>query len=132
MSQNKTIVPGVDYDNLGKTEYNNEAFNDFYSRSGNDDNRTYIPGVAAKQPQAEVSAGAVGAVPTPIGMTNEADSRHFALQNRVVVGVLFLYHTDCLARCFLCISDATLLDIPRIVMCDFLRIQYRLNMPLYI
>ena len=89
MSQNKTIVPGVDYDNLGKTEYNNEAFNDFYSRSGNDDNRTYIPGVAAKQPQAEVSAGAVGAVPTPIGMTNEADSRHFALQNRVVVGVLF-------------------------------------------
>ena len=40
MSQNKTIVPGVDYDNPGSSEYDEAAFSSLYTRSGNDDNRT--------------------------------------------------------------------------------------------
>lgn len=90
MSQNKTIVPGVDYDNLGKTDNYNEAFNDLYSRSESDDNRTYIPGMAPRQSQPEMSSGAVGAMSAPAGVqTDSANSRQLSLQNRVVVGVLF-------------------------------------------
>ena len=90
MSQNKTIVPGVDYDNLGKTDNYNEAFNDLYSRSESDDNRTYIPGMAPRQSQPEMSSGAVGAMSAPAGVqTDNANSRQLSLQNRVVVGVLF-------------------------------------------
>ena len=36
MSQNKTIVPGVDYDNPGSSEYDEAAFSSLYTRSGND------------------------------------------------------------------------------------------------
>lgn len=90
MSQNKTIVPGVDYDNLGKNDNYNEAFNDLYSRSESDDNRTYIPGMAPRQSQPEMSSGAVGAMAVPTGVQSEnGNSRHVSLQNRVVVGVLF-------------------------------------------
>ena len=90
MSQNKTIVPGVDYDNLGKNDNYNEAFNDLYSRSESDDNRTYIPGMAPRQSQPEMSSGAVGAMAVHAGVQSEnGNSRHVSLQNRVVVGVLF-------------------------------------------
>ena len=90
MSQNKTIVPGVDYDNLGKNDNYNEAFNDLYCRSESDDNRTYIPGMAPRQSQPEMSSGAVGAMAAPAGVQSEnGNSRHVSLQNRVVVGVLF-------------------------------------------
>lgn len=90
MSQNKTIVPGVDYDNLGKNDNYNEAFNDLYCRSESDDNHTYIPGMAPRQSQPEMSSGAVGAMAVPAGVQSENGySRHVSLQNRVVVGVLF-------------------------------------------
>ena len=46
MSQNKTIVPGVDYENLGNTELDDSLYGSLYSRSEASDNRTYIPDVS--------------------------------------------------------------------------------------
>ena len=50
MSQNKTIIPGFDYEASGNIEYDNStqydenAMSGLYSRSGADVNRTYIAG----------------------------------------------------------------------------------------
>lgn len=85
MSQNKTIVPGVDYDNLGKTEFDDSLYGNLYSRSEVSDNRTYIPDVSK-------SAGSSSQEVIPQrGNSLGADekSRQILLQNRVVVGVLF-------------------------------------------
>ena len=85
MSQNKTIVPGVDYENLGNTELDDSLYGSLYSRSEASDNRTYIPDLSKPlgglgqevMPQREPSLG-------------QADgNRQVSLQNRVVVGVLF-------------------------------------------
>ena len=46
MSQNKTIVPGVDYENLSNTELDDSLYGSLYSRSEESDNRTYIPDVS--------------------------------------------------------------------------------------
>lgn len=85
MSQNKTIVPGVDYENLDNTELDDSLYGSLYSRSEASDNHTYIPDVLKPlgglgqevMPQREPSLG-------------QADgNRQVSLQNRVVVGVLF-------------------------------------------
>ena len=85
MSQNKTIVPGVDYENLGNTELDDSLYGSLYSRSEVSDNRTYITDVSKPlrglgqevMPQRE---------PTP---RHAHGNRQVSLQNRVVVGVLF-------------------------------------------
>lgn len=85
MSQNKTIVPGVDYENLGNTELDDSLYGSLYSRSEVSDNRTYIPDVSK-------SLGGLGQEVMPqrepsLGQAN--GNRQVSLQNRVVVGVLF-------------------------------------------
>lgn len=80
MSQNKTIVPGVDYDNPGSSEYDEAAFSSLYTRSGNDDNRTCIAGAQGQGSQAQSASGAAVA---------DRDTRQITMQNRVIVGCLF-------------------------------------------
>lgn len=96
MSQNKTIVPGVDYENLGNTELDDSLYGSLYSRSEVSDNRTYIPDVSKPlgglgqeiMPQQEPSLGQV------------KENRQVSLQNRVVVGVLFSISRGLLGEIF--------------------------------
>ena len=96
MSQNKTIVPGVDYENLGNTELDDSLYGSLYSRSEVSDNRTYIPDVSKPlgglgqeiMPQREPSLGQV------------KENRQVSLQNRVVVGVLFSISRGLLGEIF--------------------------------
>ena len=85
MSQNKTIVPGVDYDNLGSTELDDSLYGSLYSRSEASDNRTYIPDVSKP-------SGGLGQEVKPLlepSWGQGEGTRQVSLQNRVVVGVLF-------------------------------------------
>lgn len=96
MSQNKTIVPGVDYENLGNTELDDSLYGSLYSRSEASDNRTYIPDVSKPlgglgqevMPQRESSWG------------QAEENRQVSLQNRVVVGVLFSISRGLLGEIF--------------------------------
>lgn len=96
MSQNKTIVPGVDYENLGNTELDDSLYGSLYSRSEASDNRTYIPDVSKPldglgqevMPQRESSLG------------QAEENRQVSLQNRVVVGVLFSISRGLLGEIF--------------------------------
>lgn len=85
MSQNKTIVPGVDYNSLGNTELEDSIYGNLYSRSGVSDNRTYIPDVS--RPSESSTQGVILQRGDPFG--NDKTNRYVSLQNRVVVGVLF-------------------------------------------
>lgn len=86
MSQNKTIVPGVDYDNTGNNEYDEAALDGLYTRSGNDDNRTYI----ADSPEPLPSDALTVRKPVmQAAATEMRDSRLITMQNRVIVGCLF-------------------------------------------
>lgn len=101
MSQNKTIVPGVDYDSLGQPQIDSTAYGDMYSRSGSDDNRTYIPGMQERQAPQAVSPGAHSAVGAAADGSQDADaSRQITMQNRVVVGVLFSVSRGLLGEVF--------------------------------
>ena len=120
MSQNKTIIPGVDYStpNPGQApSLDGNSLADFYSRSAEVDNRTYVgegmapaqtaassvgktqiggyaPMPAAPQPQAPAPA------PAGMGYVEEADGRTLRLQNRVVVGALFSISRGLLGEIF--------------------------------
>lgn len=98
MSQNKTIVPGVDYDNLGNPDINNGIYSDLYSRSnGDDSNRTYVPGMQERNERQKVSSG----VQSAMGDEPFADGvRMVTLQNRMVVGVLFSVSRGLLGEMF--------------------------------
>lgn len=85
MSQNKTIVPGVDYENLSNTELDDSLYGSLYSRSEESDNRTYIPDVS--KPLGELRQEVMPQREPSLGQTEE--NRQVSLQNRVVVGVLF-------------------------------------------
>lgn len=85
MSQNKTIVPGVDYENLSNTELDDSLYGSLYSRSEESDNRTYIPDVS--KPLGELGQEVMPQREPSLGKTEE--NRQVSLQNRVVVGVLF-------------------------------------------
>lgn len=96
MSQNKTIVPGVDYENLSNTELDDSLYGSLYSRSEESDNRTYIPDVSK-------TLGELGQEVMPqrepsLGQTEE--NRQVSLQNRVVVGVLFSISRGLLGEMF--------------------------------
>ncbi len=88
MSQNKTIVPGVNYDNPQNNEYEEAVFGSLYSRSGTDDNRTCIAGSpAAAQAPYDKSNSVEGHAAAP--GTGNSSFRHIMMQERVVVGCLF-------------------------------------------
>ncbi len=119
MSQNKTVVPGVDYGNVADDNIS-EIYSNLYARESFDTKRTFVPGsgIAETTPVAAQQQGAV--MPQ---MAQSEGQRIVAMQNRVVVGVLFsisrgllgeifpLYlgrniigHTD---RCDVCLKEFT-------------------------
>ena len=96
MSQNKTIVPGVDYENLSSTELDDSLYGSLYSRSEESDNRTYIPDVS--KPLGELGQEVMPQREPSLGQTEE--NRQVSLQNRVVVGVLFSISRGLLGEMF--------------------------------
>lgn len=96
MSQNKTIVPGVDYDSLGNTELEDSLNGNLYRRSGESDNRTYIPNVSrASESSSNI---VISQRSNSLGIDNT--NRYISLQNRVVVGVLFSISRGLLGEMF--------------------------------
>lgn len=119
MSQNKTIVPGVDPDafgsptNLGgiNPPLEDDAFANFYTRSSEVANRTLVGGEEATvspQPAAsayglQVQAASQAAQPQALGAAGyveQAGGRQLTLQNRVVVGALFSISRGLLGEIF--------------------------------
>lgn len=96
MSQNKTIVPGVDYENLSNTELDDSLYGSLYSRSEESDNRTYIPDVS--KPLGELGQEVMPQREPSLGQTEE--NRQVSLQDRVVVGVLFSISRGLLGEMF--------------------------------
>lgn len=96
MSQNKTIVPGVDYENLSNTELDDSLYGSLYSRSEESDNRTYIPDVS--KPLGELGQEVMPQREPSLGQTEE--NRQVSLQNRIVVGVLFSISRGLLGEMF--------------------------------
>ena len=99
MSQNKTIVPGVDYDNVN-TNINESFYAGLYSKSDAvGSQKTYIPGMGeepivssvqnnSQSKDLHVNNGIIG------------ETRMISLQNRVVVGVLFSVSKGLLGEIF--------------------------------
>lgn len=97
MSQNKTVIPGVDYNSYD--EANAESlYGNMYSRSTDDDKRTFVPDVSS-QP----SASPVGVLGHNIQAATNGiggSTRQITLQERVVVGVLFSVSRGLLGEIF--------------------------------
>lgn len=96
MSQNKTIIPDVDYGNLG-TDTSHDTYADFYSPSGLKEStqpHTYIgsttgPHIPYSSPQQQSSFQEI-----------PATGRRVELQERVMTGVLFSISKDLLGEIF--------------------------------
>ena len=87
MSQNKTIIPGVDASNLQKEGAADTFYDALYSRTSADNNRTCIGGGEMMGvPQNAPLSGFVNSVAKPNAMEN---IRTIKVKERVVVGVLF-------------------------------------------
>ena len=97
MSQNKTIVPGVDYNNYDTGDADS-VYGSLYSRSGDDSQRTYVPGVN-KQPSPTPTKGSVISS-IPQTASPQINGRQLVLQERVVVGVLFSISRGLLGEIF--------------------------------
>ena len=97
MSQNKTIVPGVDYDNHNDSQ-DNLAYGDLYSRSSDDSQRTYVPGVR-QQPSSVLPNNSV-VCNSPILHDQRKNNRQIVMQERVIVGVLFSISRGLLGELF--------------------------------
>lgn len=97
MSQNKTIVPGVDYNNLNESQ-DNFAYGGLYSRSGDDAQRTYVPGV--RQDTSPVMANKSDVRNSPVLHRQPVNNRQIVMQERVVVGVLFSISRGLLGEMF--------------------------------
>jgi len=97
MSQNKTIVPGVDYNNYDTGDVDS-VYGSLYSRSGDDSQRTFVPGVN-KQPLPTPTAGSVISN-IPQTVSSQISGRQLVLQERVVVGVLFSISRGLLGEIF--------------------------------
>lgn len=95
MSQNKTIVSGVDYNKIGEEDYP-EIYGSLYSRESTDSKKTYVPGTGMPEPNVQLSQSASPAV------VNEQPlaTRIVKMQNRMVVGVLFSISRDMLGEIF--------------------------------
>lgn len=86
MSQNKTIVPGVDYDNHNDSQ-DDFTYGGLYSRSGDESQRTYVPGV--RQQSSSVLPNNSIVSNSPILHNQCGNNRQIVMQERVVVGVMF-------------------------------------------
>lgn len=96
MSQNKTIVPGVDYSNNGSQD--GSDYGNLYSRSGDESQRTYVPGVK-QQPTSSLPVNSV--VSSSSAMQNQhGNIRQIVMQERVVVGALFSISRGLLGELF--------------------------------
>lgn len=87
MSQNKTIVPGVDFDNLNKEGAADSFYESLYSRTSANDNHTFIGSGELINLQAE-------SIPsTPVSNSQKhiisENCRTLKIKERVIVGVLF-------------------------------------------
>lgn len=94
MSQNKTIIPDVDYGTLG-TAASQDTYSDFYRPSSFNQsapNRTYVAG--SYEPPVEQSQVAQS-IPSTAAM-----GRHVELQERVMTGVLFSISKGLLGEIF--------------------------------
>lgn len=96
MSQNKTIVPGVDYDNY-KDSQDDSIYGSLYSRSGDDSQRTYVPGIRQQQSQVLPNNSVVS---SPLVQNQSKNNRQITMQERVVVGVIFSISRGLLGEIF--------------------------------
>ena len=99
MSQNKTIVPGVDYDNVN-TNINESFYAGLYSKSDAvGSQKTYIPGMGEEPIVSSVQNNTQSKdLHGNNGIIGE--TRMISLQNRVVVGVLFSVSKGLLGEIF--------------------------------
>ena len=99
MSQNKTIVPGVDYDNVN-TNIDESFYAGLYSKSDAvGSQKTYIPGMGEEPIVSSVQNNSQSKdLHGNNGIIGE--TRMISLQNRVVVGVLFSVSKGLLGEIF--------------------------------
>jgi len=97
MSQNKTIVPGVDYNSYDEANADS-LYGSMYSRSADDDKRTFVPGVGSHPSMPPV--GVLGHQIQTVPVSREGETRQIKLQERVVVGVLFSVSRGLLGEIF--------------------------------
>ncbi len=87
MSQNKTIVPGVDFENLNRDGAADSFYESLYSRTSDNDNRTFIGNAVPVSPHTETRPSAsTGNSPAP---AVSEGSRILKMKERMVIGVLF-------------------------------------------
>lgn len=99
MSQNKTIVPGVDFDNVN-TDIDESFYAGLYSRSSAENSKeTFIPGMGKQSASPSVRNNSQASVQQRSNGIVE-ESRTISLQNRVVVGVLFSVSKGLLGEIF--------------------------------
>lgn len=94
MSQNKTIVPGVDYTNLGDADQS--IYGDLYSRTSNSSEHTFVPGMQEAAPPVPAAAG----TPMQSVQPQQEGGRLLTMQERVVVGTLFSISKTLLGELF--------------------------------
>ena len=87
MSQNKTIVPGVDYDNHNDSQ-DDFAYGGLYSRSGDESQRTYVPGV--RQQPASVLPNNSVVSNSPILHNQRENNRKIVMQEQTASNGSFL------------------------------------------
>lgn len=100
MSQNKTIVPGVDYNSYDEAN-GDSLYGSMYSRSADDDKRTFVPGVGSNPSVPSTSPVGVQGHSIQTAVDNNVKSlRQITLQERVVVGILFSVSRGLLGEIF--------------------------------
>lgn len=87
MSQNKTIVPGVDYDNLNKEGAADSFYESLYSRTSANENHTFIGSGELINQQTESNPS--GPVSNSQKHIISENCRTLRIKERVIVGVLF-------------------------------------------
>lgn len=97
MSQNKTIVPGVDYNNYDAGDADS-IYGSLYSRTGEDSQRTFVPGVNKQPLPISTKGSVISNVPQTVSPHPKV--RQIVLQERVVVGVLFSISRGLLGEIF--------------------------------
>lgn len=98
MSQNKTIVPGFEFESMGASESESSIFDELYGRSHVDSNATFIPDVN----QAIPSMNSPSQAPS-VQASSQVEgccSRTICLEERVVAGVLFSISKGILGEIF--------------------------------
>lgn len=99
MSQNKTIVPGVDYDNVN-TNIDESFYAGLYCKSDAiGSQKTYIPGMG-EEPLASSVQNVSQSKDQHVNNGIIGETRMISLQNRVVVGVLFSVSRGLLGEIF--------------------------------